>query len=42
MSTFVLDESRLGGGSSIPHLLSAAKKELEDIVLGRRCAKSLG
>ena len=42
MSTSVLDESHLSGRSFISHLLSAAKKELEAVALGRRCAKSLG
>ena len=41
MSTPILNESRLGGGSFLSRLLSAAKKELGDVALGRRCAESL-
>ena len=36
MSAIINDEFRLSSGSSMFHLLCAAKKELQDVVLGRR------
>ena len=38
MSTFVNNECRLNPGPLVPYLLSATKKELQDIALGRRHA----
>jgi hypothetical protein len=38
----IINEPHLSGGSFISRLLCVAKKELEDVALGRRCARSSG